>query len=163
VVRKITVLMPVIVAAIIIGSAGLVFIPSNIKNTSVKFHEGKVRINSDEIKVEIAKTAAEKQRWLMFREEKLPFNSAMMLIYEKPDLYSIWLINIQYNLDLVWFDENGHVVYIAKDKSPCKNLFDVAGCTYKNTKPAKYIISATSGFIDVHKITFGSKLEILSL
>ena len=68
--KKITVLIPVIVAAIIIGSAGLVFVPSNIKNTSIKFHEGKVRINNDEIKVEVAKTPPEKQRWLMFREEK---------------------------------------------------------------------------------------------
>ena len=71
------------------------------------------------------------------RREDLPFNSAMMLIYEKPDLYSIWLINIQYNLDLVWFDENGYVVYVAKDKSPCKNLFDVAGCTLQKYETCK--------------------------
>ena len=62
----------------------------------------------------------------MFREQKLPFNSAMILVYEKPDLYSMWLLNIEYDLDLMWFDEEGSVVYIVEDASPCKNTLDVA-------------------------------------
>ena len=162
-VRKIAVIIPVFVAAVTIGSLGLVFIPQEIKNKQIDFAEGTIRIDDDVIKVEIAESRADKQRWLIFREEKLPLNSAMILIYEKPDLYAMWLLNIEYNLDLIWINENGNIVYMVKDAAPCKNTLDSASCTYKNTKAAKYVIAATSGFINRHKITMESKMTVISI
>jgi uncharacterized protein len=41
----------------------------------------------------------------MFRDEKLKPDSGLLLVYDKPDLYSMWLINIKYPLDLLWFDQ----------------------------------------------------------
>lgn len=162
-VGKIAVIIPVLVAAVTIGSLGLVFIPQEIKNKQIDFAEGTVRIDDDVIKVEIAESRADKQRWLMFREERLPLNSAMILVYEKSDLYSMWLLNIEYNLDLIWINENGNIVYMVKDAEPCKNTFDAASCTYKNTKAAKYIIAAASGFIEEHDITEKSIMTIISI
>ena len=66
-------------------------------------------------------------------------------------------------LDLIWFDEEGSIVYMVEDASPCKNTLDTTNCTFKNTKPAKYILAATSGFIDEHKITERSKMNIISI
>lgn len=162
-VSKLPLLVPLIIIAVAIGAIGLAFVPSGIKNKRLDFAQGTAMINGNLIKVEIAKSAAEKQRWLMFRQERLPLNSAMMLIYDKLDLYAIWLLNIEYNLDLIWFDENGNIVYMVKDASPCKNTLDASNCTYKNTKPAKYVIAAASGFIDEHKITRDSKMTIISI
>jgi uncharacterized membrane protein (UPF0127 family) len=99
----------------------------------------------------------------MFRQEKIPLNSAMILVYDKPDLYSMWLLNIEYNLDLIWVDESGQIVYVVKDAPPCKNALDPSSCTYKNTKAAKYVIAATSGFINRHKITMESKMTVISI
>lgn len=162
-VHKVAILAPAIIVAVVIGVLGLAFIPSEIKYKNTDFPEGTIRIDHDVIKVEIAESDADKQRWLMFREEKLPLNSAMILVYKKPDLYSMWLLNIEYDLDLIWFDQRGNVVYVVKNASPCENTLDAANCTYKNTKPAKYIIAATSGFADEHKITKGSKMTIISI
>jgi uncharacterized membrane protein (UPF0127 family) len=162
-VHKLPLLVPLIIIAVAIGAIGLAFVPSEIKNKRLDFAQGTAMINGNLIKVEIAKSAAEKQRWLMFRQERLPLDSAMMLIYDKLDLYAIWLLNIEYNLDLIWFDENGNIVYMVKDASPCKNTLDASNCTYKNTKPAKYVIAAASGFIDEHKITRDSKMTIISI
>ena len=152
-----------LVAAVTIGSLGLVFIPQEIKNKQIDFAEGTIRIDDDVIKVEIAESRADKQRWLMFREERLPLNSAMILVYEKSDLYSMWLLNIEYNLDLIWINENGNIVYMVKDAEPCKNTFDAASCTYKNTKAAKYIIAAASGFIEEQEITEKTIMRIISI
>ena len=125
-VRKLPLLVPLIIIAVAIGAIGLAFVPSGIKNKRLDFAQGTAMINGNLIKVEIAKSAAEKQRWLMFRQERLPLNSAMMLIYDKLDLYAMWLLNIEYNLDLIWFDENGNIVYMVKDASPCKNTLDAS-------------------------------------
>jgi len=163
VVRKITVLVPVIIASVVLGVLGLMFVPQGIKNRNVDFSKGTVVINNHSISAEIAETPAERQRWLTFRTEKLPFSSALLLVYDKSDLYSLWLLNIQFNLDLIWFDNAGNIVYMIKDAVPCKNTLDAVQCTYKNTTPSKYILAATSGFINYHNITKDSKIKLVSI
>ena len=163
VVRKIIVLIPVIIGSIILGILGLTFIPEGIKNRNLDFSKGTIVINNHAIRVEIAETPAERQRWLTFRTEKLPFTSALLLVYDKSDLYSLWLLNIQFNLDLIWFDNAGNIVYMIKDAVPCSNTLDAAQCTYKNTIPSKYILATTSGFINYHNITKDSKVKIVSI
>jgi uncharacterized membrane protein (UPF0127 family) len=163
VVRKITVLVPVIVGCIILGILGLTFIPEGIKNRNIEFSKGTIAINNQSISTEIAETPAERQRWLTFRSEELPLSSALLLIYDKPDLYSLWLLNIQFNLDLIWFDGAGNIVYIKQDAAPCKNTLDATQCTYKNTIPARYVLAATTGFINYHNITKDSKIKLISV
>jgi uncharacterized protein len=162
-VHKITVLLPFIVATIVIGVLAGVFNPTAVKRSTTEFPNGIVRIDHQTIKVEVAKSGAEHERWLMFKHDKIPLNSAMLLVYENPDLYSFTLLNIEYNLDLIWFDEKGDVVYLINDAPPCKSILDLVDCTYKNTEPAKYVIAATSGFIGYHHITRGSKMTVISI
>ncbi len=161
--RKSTVLIPVIVAAVAVGALGMVFVPSEIRDKSTGFPKGTVRIDNDVITVEIAETAAEQQRWLTFRQDRLPFDTAMLIKHEEPDLYEVWMLNIEYNLDLIWFDENGNAVYIKENVPPCDNVVETISCTYKSTKPALYLIAATAGFIDVHNIAIGSNMTTISV
>jgi len=163
VVRKITVLVPVIVGCLILGVLGLTFIPEGIKNRNIEFSKGTIAINNHSISTEIAETPAERQRWLTFRSEELPQSSALLLVYDKPDLYSLWLLNIQFNLDLIWFDDAGNIVYIKQDAAPCRNTLDAAQCTYKNTIPARYVLATTTGFINYHNITKDSKIKLVSV
>jgi len=163
VVRKITVLVPVIVGCVILGILGLTFIPEGIKNRNIEFSRGTIAINNHSISTEIAETPAERQRWLTFRSEEMPLSSALLLVYDKPDLYSLWLLNVQFNLDLIWFDGAGNIVYIKQDAAPCKNTLDAIQCTYKNTIPARYVLAATTGFINYHNITKDSKIKLISI
>lgn len=162
-VRKITVLLPVIVGCVILGVLGLTFIPEGIKNRNIEFSKGTIAINNHSISTEIAETPAERQRWLTFRSEEMPLSSALLLVYDKADLYSLWLLNIQFNIDLIWFDGAGNIVYIKQDAAPCKNTLDAVQCTYKNTIPARYVLAATTGFIDYHNITKDSKIKLVSV
>ncbi|AIC15204.1 DUF192 domain-containing protein [Nitrososphaera viennensis] len=160
--RKSAVLIPVIIAAVAIGGLGLAFIPPDIKERNADFPKGTVRINDDVITVEVAQSVAEKQRWLTFRQDKLPIDTAMLMKYDKPDLYDIWMLNVNYNLDLIWFDQGGNAVYMKKDVPPCGHVLDQQGCTYKTTKPSMYILAGTAGFADAHKIDIGTKMNIIS-
>jgi uncharacterized membrane protein (UPF0127 family) len=161
--RKMVVLLPAILAAFIIGILGLLLIPSEVKNRDLSFPTGAIKIDNDTIKVEVANSSEERQRWLKFREDPIPLDRGMLLIYGKPDLYALWLINIQYNLDLIWFDENGQVVYIKENALFCTNPFDASKCTYKNTSAAKYVVAASSGFVANHNISLSSAMEIVSI
>lgn len=161
--RKSAVLIPVIIAAVAIGGLGIAFVPEEVKEKDTEFSKGTVRIDDDVITVEIAETAAEKQRWLTFRQDRLPADTAMLIKHGEPDLHEIWMLNIEYNLDLVWFDGSGNAVYLVKDVPPCQNVVETVSCTYKTTKPATYVMAATAGFVDEHGISVGSKMTFISV
>ena len=131
------------------------------QSQSLDFDKGTIKVDNSIINVEIAESDSERQRWLMFREDKFPSNSGMILVYPKSDLYALWLLNIQYNLDIMWFNEKGNLVYMIKDAKPCENPLDPHNCTYKTTVPAKYIVVSTEGFIKRNNITNTSKMIIL--
>jgi uncharacterized membrane protein (UPF0127 family) len=157
------VLIPAALASFFIGIAGLIFVPDEIKNKPLDFDKGTIKIGNSVINVEIAESDAERQRWLMFRNEEFPLNSAMILVYPKSDLYALWLLNIQYNLDIIWFNEEGKLVYIIRDAKPCENPLDPHSCTFKTNVPAKYIVVSTEGFIKENNITNSSTLTIISI
>lgn len=161
--RKSTVLIPVIIAAVAVGGLGLVFMPQDVRDRTADFPKGTVRIGDDVITVEIAETTAEKQRWLTFRQDVLPMDTAMLIKHDTPNLYEVWMLNIEYNLDLVWFDEQGNAVYIRENAAPCDNILDQISCTYKPTKRALYVVAAAAGFIDYHGIEIGSKMTLVSV
>jgi uncharacterized protein len=157
------VLIPAALVTFFIGIASLIFVPDEIKNKPLNFDRGTIKIGDSVINVEIAESDAERQRWLMFRNEEFPLNSAMILVYPKSDLYALWLLNIQYNLDILWFNEKGKLVYYIEDAKPCENPLDPHNCTFKTTIPAKYIVVSTEGFIKGNTITNSSLLTIISI
>ena len=161
--RRSTVLIPVLIAAVAIGALGVAFIPPEVRDRDTGFSKGTVRIDDDVITVEVAETAAEKQRWMTFRQDRLQLDTAMLIKHGALDLHEIWMLNIDYNLDLIWFDEGGSAVYMIKDAPPCNNVIETVSCTYKTTKPALYVMATTSGFIDSHGIMVGSKMTIISV
>lgn len=161
--RKSAVLIPTFAAAVLIGGLGIAFMPQDIKDRSADFSKGTVRLGDDIVTVEIAETVAERQRWLTFRQDTLPLDTAMLIKYDTPDLYEIWMLNVEYNLDLVWFDQDGNAVYIKKNVEPCGNILDQVSCTYKPTSKALYIVAGTAGFADEHGVDIGSKLTPISV
>ena len=160
--RKTTVLIPVLAAAVTIGALGIAFIPPEIRDRDTGFPKGTVRIGDDVVTVEIAETGPERQRWMTFRQDVLPLDTAMLIKHEAPDLHEVWMLNIEYNLDLIWFDQAGNAVYMIKNAPPCGNVVETVSCTYKTTRQASYVMAATSGFIDEHGIEVGSKMTIIS-
>jgi uncharacterized membrane protein (UPF0127 family) len=98
-------------------------------------------------------------------QEKLPYEQGMLFVFEDEGVRSMWMLNMQFALDVIWFDANGNVVHIEKDTQPCKSALETMACTFTNGngKPAKYVLEVTSGFVDMFNITENSKLEIISI
>lgn len=158
------VLIPVAIAAVIIGVVGVLTIPSESKLAEVKFPTGTVRLDNVTLDVQIAETDAQKTRGLMFQNE-LPFDQGMIFVFNQEQVVPIWMLNMQFPLDILWFDSNGSVVHIEKNVPPCKSALETATCTVVNAggKKAKYVLEVTAGFVDKFQITENSKLEIISI
>lgn len=158
------VLIPVVIAAAIVGIAGVLTIPSDTKLDTVNFPKGTIKIDDVVLQVEIADTDPARTRGLMFREQ-MPYDKGMLFVFDDELVRSMWMLNMQFSLDVIWFDGKGNVVHIEKNAEPCKSALETMACTFKNAeeKNAQYVLEVTAGFVDKFNITEKSKLEIISI
>ena len=157
------ILIPISIAAVIIGVVGVMSIPSDSKLESVEFPRGTIKVDDVPLQVQIADTEPRRIRGLMFQDE-LPYNQGMIFVFDEPGLYSLWMLNMQFSLDMVWFDDNGNVVHIEKDVPPCKTPLETMTCqSIVPDAEALYVLEVTAGFVDKNGITKESKLDIVSI
>lgn len=161
---RIQVLVPITIAAIIVGIAGIISLPSDVKLESVEFPRGIIKIDGVVLEVQIADTDPRRARGLMFQEQ-LPFDEGMLLVFDDANKRSIWMLNMQFPLDVIWIDDNSKVVFIEKNVPPCKTALETVTCpSYKGgSKDTKYVLEVTAGFVEEFKITTESTLEIISI
>ena len=161
---RIQVLVPITIAAIIVGIAGIISLPSDVKLESVEFPRGTVKLDSVVLEVQIADTDPRRVRGLMFQEQ-LPLDEGMLFVFDDANIRSIWMLNMQFPLDVIWIDDNNKVVFIEKNVPPCKTALETVTCPSYNggSMDAKYVLEVTAGFVEEFKITTGSTLEIISI
>ncbi len=156
-------LIPVAIAAVIIGAVGLLSIPSDSKLESVQFPRGTIKIDDIALQVQVADTEPRRVRGLMFQDQ-LPYDQGMIFVFDEVGIYSLWMLNMQFSLDMIWFDQNGNIIHIEKDVPPCKTALETMTCqSFAPDGKALYILEVTSGFVDKFHITKDSKLSIISI
>lgn len=156
-------LIPIAIAAVIIGIVGVLSIPSDSKLESVEFPRGTIKIDDKVLEVQIADTEARRVRGLMFQNQ-LPYSEGMIFVFNESGIYSLWMLNMQFSLDMIWFDGAGNVVHIEQNIPPCKSATEIMACqSIIPSGEAKYILEVTSGFVKEFGITKDSKLEIISI
>ena len=161
---RVQVLVPITIAAIIVGVAGMLSLPSDVKLEYAEFPRGMVKLDDIVLEVQIADTDLSRASGLMFQDQ-LPFDQGMLLVFDSPNMRSIWMLNMQFSLDIFWIDGDGKVVHIEKNVPPCKTVIESVTCPfYKGgDKDAQYVLEVTAGFVDKNNITTESIMKIISI
>ena len=131
-------------------------------NTEIKqvcFKQQNLPINKC-FSVELAQTAVERERGLMFRE-KLDNDKGMLFVFQQPEKYGFWMKNMLIPLDIIWIDEDKTIVYIEKDVQPCK-MNNSANCNvYYPNKEALYILEINSGLSEENNLSVGEQGDFI--
>ena len=161
---RLQVLIPFGIAAVIVGVAGVVSLPSEVKLERVDFPMGTISVDNNLIQVQIADNEPRRMRGLMF-QETLPMDQGMLFVFDEPGTRGMWMLNMQFHLDIIWFDENGKVVSIQYNVPPCKTALEVMSCNTEGVTAdnAQYVLEMTSGAFAQYGINEDSKMEIISI
>jgi uncharacterized membrane protein (UPF0127 family) len=161
------VLIPIGIAAVIVGVAGIVSLPSEITiDANSNFLIGTVQLDDKLLQVYIADTDPRRMRGLMFETESfLADDKGMLFVFDEPGNRSMWMKNMQFHLDIIWFNENGNVVSIEKNVPPCITPVEVMSCKSVGVSAnnTKYVLELISGYVDQYSITEDSHLKIISI
>jgi len=89
----------------------------------------------------------------------------MLFVFDGSGTRSMWMLGMQFNLDIIWLDENSNVVAIEKNVPLCGTTIEVVACRENGVSGdnAKYVLEVTAGFVDKFNITENSKMEIISI
>ncbi|MBF0479632.1 MAG: DUF192 domain-containing protein [Candidatus Omnitrophica bacterium] len=121
--------------------------------------QGEVCYKDKCIKVEEAKTFAEKTRGLQGRT-KMTDDQGMLFIFDKPENSAFWMKDMQMSIDMIWLDEKGTVQAIDVSVPPCKTETCM---NYTSGKPTKYVLEVAAGFSGRRGIKEGELLKIRAL
>jgi len=164
---RLQVLIPIGIAAVIVGVAGIVSLPSEVQiDANSNFLMGTVQLDDKILQVYIADTDPRRMRGLMFETESfLADDKGMLFVFDEPGNRSMWMKNMQFHLDIIWFNENGNVVSIKKNVPPCITPVEVMSCKSVGVSAdnTKYVLELISGYVDQHSITEDSHLKIISI
>jgi uncharacterized membrane protein (UPF0127 family) len=144
-IKKILIIFAILLVALI-----FFMIPQPKKSDSTVCFEGSC------INAELATTTKERNIGLMNRTS-LPENMGMLFIFDKEGIYKFWMKNTLIPLDMIWFDENGKIIYIEKNARPC----NAPSCPlFGPESSSKYTLEVNGGYTERHKINVGDKASI---
>lgn len=129
-------------------------------SSNFTFSSQEIRLDNVTLDVQVADTQARMEQGLQF-SDPLPYNQGMLFVPSSPEVLPMWMPNMKFALDMIWFDSNGNVLHIEKNVPPC-TFADLSKCPIynQNGQPSKYALEVTSGFVDKYNITTNSKLAI---
>jgi uncharacterized membrane protein (UPF0127 family) len=102
--------------------------------------------------VEIADTEEERERGLMFRTD-LKDNSAMLFVFDKPRLVTMWMENTPSALDMLFLDEDGRISTIRENAVPFSRSVISSG------RPVRYVVEVKAGTAKRLGLTLGDKVR----
>ena len=156
------ILNTIIIFAIIIISIILICLcsPRNSSNqtqnsaqTSKPYLTQIVTIKNKDFSVQIADTNVKKTLGLS-NKNKLKNNKGMLFTYDQPGLYSFWMKDMNFSIDIIWISKDKKIINISKDISPA-----TYPKTFKPPRPAQYILEINAGLSDKYGFKIGNKVN----
>lgn len=125
-----------------------------IKRNQPQNAVSEVSINGFTLAVEIADTTAKRTEGLMNRSS-LGGNSGMLFVFPRSGVYSFWMKNTNFSLDIIWIDESLSVVHVEEYVPRCLELV----CPkYTSPVDALYVLEANAGWARRANVVIGSKV-----
>lgn len=121
-------------------------------------HSAVFSVGSFEFTLEVASSSLELQRGLMGRTH-LTDTEGMLFVFDREELWAVWMKDTLIDLDAVWIDSSGTVVHV--ETMPVElGLMDSQLSIYSPTVPCLYVIELKAGLAARAGITPGTQVKI---
>ncbi|MCC5839853.1 MAG: DUF192 domain-containing protein [Opitutales bacterium] len=119
-------------------------------------HRFTLQIGEQPIQVQVAVTAGEQRRGLMFRES-LNEHEGMIFIYPTPQPLRFWMLNVPIHLDIGFFDSEGVLLEVHRMVA-----HDTTGVA-SQSREVRYALEMKAGWFAANGIRPGVRLDLALL
>ncbi|MFZ2556208.1 MAG: DUF192 domain-containing protein [Minisyncoccia bacterium] len=106
------------------------------------------------MRIQVVDSEATRQRGLSGIPDLAP-DQGMLFVFEEDGMYSFWMHDMLFSIDILWLAADGRVVHIEKDLSP-----ESYPQSFTSHSPARYVLEVPAGFSDKHGIIIGSSASL---
>jgi uncharacterized protein len=112
-----------------------------------------VIFGADSVRVEVARTEAERERGLMFREA-VPDGTGMLFVFPRPEIQGVWMQDTYVALDAAFLDESAIVLGIEP--------LEPGDTTVKYSEsPVMFVLETPRGWLARHGVVVGDSAVIV--
>lgn len=106
----------------------------------------KLSLNNQTFIIETAQTKEARELGLSYRTN-LKSNAGMWFVFPKNDYWSFWMKDMNFPLDLIWFDDQLKIVDLKENLTP-----DTFPISFKPKNPARYVLEINAGLIKKYNL-----------
>lgn len=149
-------------ALLLIIVGGIVLVQNYQKKGGISFLKKPsiVTIDSHSFKVTVANSQKTREVGLSETKSISP-DQGMIFLFDKPDLYSFWMKNMKFSIDIIYIN-NDTIVTIKNNAQPPKNNKE-SPIIYTPTAPSDKVLEIQAGLSEKYKFKNGDKVKYENL
>lgn len=119
------------------------------------FFDSKViMIGSSKVNVKILDSEPERIKGLSGRKE-LKSDEGMFFEFDEIGQHGIWMKDMNFPIDIIWFNKNGTIVHVEKNVDP--NTYPKV---FKPDTDSMYVLEVNAGFFDRNNLMIGDTIDL---
>lgn len=111
-------------------------------------------VGEEELFVSLAANEAQRRQGLS-NTQPLRDREGKFFVFPQSDRYGFWMKDMNYAIDIIWFDAQGYVVHIEREVSP-----DSYPESFYPEVPARYVLEIAAGYSDYYGIALGQRMSL---
>jgi hypothetical protein len=114
-----------------------------------------ISINGHHINIEYADTEEKRTQGLSGRES-LPLEQGMFFIFTTPHIYSFWMKDMNFSIDILWINEKYEIVSITDNLRP-----ETYPETVSPQEKVLYVLELNENAVEEYKIKIGDMISFV--
>ena len=121
-----------------------------------KYSVCSLTINGSAYNALISDSSMKRSIGLMFRES-IGSDECMLFKFDRDSRYGIWMLNMNFSIDVVWLDRNRCVVDFVEGAEPCGSIFRCK--TYTPREDSLYVVEFPKGTVKKENLRKGDRFS----
>ena len=144
-----------VISAIILLFAGGIFLWSDIGIQKMQESDRfSINIGGHIVNAVIADSPEEREKGLGGRTS-LESNEGMLFIFEDEELYSFWMKDMFFSIDILWISSGGKIVDVRRRVSP-----ETYPESFTPRAPARYVLELPAGLSEEYNLDIGDEITM---
>jgi uncharacterized membrane protein (UPF0127 family) len=129
-----------------------------LEDTGYANSTARISIAGTVLTVELAGTPETQEKGLS-GQPSLAKDHGMLFVFDHEDYWSFWMFDMQFPLDIIWFNSAHQVVWTELDLQPCS----ASNCAIITPEgEAMYVLEVNAGFVAANHIYVGTTFSFLN-
>jgi uncharacterized membrane protein (UPF0127 family) len=111
-------------------------------------------VGGETLHVSVADTPAAREKGLSGKTGLAP-DEGMLFVFPVAGVYSFWMKDMRFPIDILWIANDGTIVAIKENFSPASYPQTFAPAT-----PARYVLEVPAGYCAAHQLQVGGRIQI---